>query len=128
MKRYSVILVALVPFCCPALTQAQEDIQKMSNEEMAEYFTVKACSADFYVVCTDRAKMRQNYNTPEVRRNAVAINRTLDQRLYQEEIDYAVNCLGLDAREAKHGYMVKECGLFYCSWVYKKPPGYERKC
>lgn len=92
----------------------------MSNEELAEYFMMKECCATLYLVCTDRAKVRERYNTPEVRRNAVAINRKLDQELYQEEVDYAVNTLGLDAREAHHGHMVKECGWFSCSWAYKK--------
>jgi hypothetical protein len=120
MNRYSaVIITALVILCCPARAQAQEDIQKMSNEELAEYFMVKECSATLYLVCTDRAKVRERYNTPEVRRSAATINRKLDQRLYQEEIDYAVNTLGLDANEALHGHMVKECGWFSCSWVYR---------
>ena len=34
---------------------------------------------------------------------------------------YAVNTLGLDASEARHGGIVKKCGLFSCSWVYEKP-------
>jgi hypothetical protein len=120
MNSYSVVIItALATLCCPARAQAQEDIQKMSNEELAEYFMVKECSATLYTVCTDRAKVRARYNTLEVRRNAAAINRMLDQRLHHEEIDYAVNTLGLDANEAHHGHMVKECGWFSCSWVYK---------
>jgi hypothetical protein len=127
MNRYSIVIItALVTLCCPARVQAQEDIQKMSNEELAEYFMVKECSATLYLVCTDRAKVRARYNTPEVQRNRVAINRQLDQHLYQEEIDYAVNTLGLGANEAHHGHMVKECGWFSCSWVYKLQE-YKRK-
>jgi hypothetical protein len=119
MKRCSIIVTGFLALCCPVSAHAQEDIQKMSNEELAEYFMVKECSATLYLVCTDRAKVHARYNTPEVRRNAVAINRKLDQELYNEEVDYAVNTLGLDARDARHGHMVKECGFFSCSWVYK---------
>jgi hypothetical protein len=34
-------------------------IVQMSNEELAEYFAVKECSADLYLVCTSRAKARE---------------------------------------------------------------------
>jgi hypothetical protein len=125
MKRCSIIVTGLLALLCPASTHAQEDFQKMSNEELAEYFMVKECSASRYLVCTDRAIVRKRYNTPEVRRNAAAINRKLDQELYLEEVDYAINNLGLDASQARHGHMIKECGFFSCSWVYKKPPGYD---
>ena len=126
MKRYSIIVTACLALWCPAIAHAEQDIQKMSNEELADYFMVKECSATLYLVCTDRAKVRERYNTPEVRRNAVAINRKLDQTLYEEEVDYAVNTLGLDASEAHHGHMVHECGWFSCSWVYKIP-GYQSR-
>jgi hypothetical protein len=105
-----------------AAADREEDIHRMSNEELAEFFAVKECSADVYLVCTSRAKARERYNSPEVQRNRDAINRKLDQQLFKEEVDYAVNTLGLDANEAHHGHMVKECGWFSCSWVYKKLP------
>jgi hypothetical protein len=119
--KLSIVSTAFLALCFPAHAYAQQaDIHKMSNEELAEYFAVKECSATLYLVCTSRAKARERYNTPEVQRDRDAINRKLDQRLYDEEVDYAVNTLGLDAREAHHGHMVKECGFFSCSWVYKK--------
>jgi hypothetical protein len=117
MKRYSIIVTGFLALCCPA--SAQEDIQKMSNKELAEYFMVKECSDNVFLVCTDRAKVRESYNSPEVRRNAVAINQKLDQRLYEDEVYYAVHTLGLDAHEARHGRIVKKCGWFSCSWVYQ---------
>jgi hypothetical protein len=123
MRRYVIIATALSAICC-ILARAQsgeeELIQKMSNDELAEYFMVKECSATLYLVCTDKEKVKARYNTPEVRRNALAINRKLNHELYREEIEHAVDDLGLDPSEAHHGHMVKECGLFSCSWVYKK--------
>ena len=91
----------------------------MSPAELAEYFAVKQCAAKLYLECFDMAKQRAMFNTPEVRRDAVAINQMLDRELFKEEVDYAVNTLGLAPSEAKHGHMVKECGWLSCSWVYK---------
>ena len=125
MKRYSIMVTGILALCCPASAFAQEDIQKMSNEELAEYFMVKQCGADLYLSCGNRAKVRARYNSPELRRDAVEINRKLDQRLYEQEVDYAVNTLGLDVNQAPHGSMVKECGWLSCSWVYK--PAFPRR-
>ena len=120
MKPYCIIVTVLLALCISAYAQDDGMFQAMSNKELAEYFMVKECSAALYLVCTDRAKVRERYNTPEVRRNAIAINRQLDQRLYEEEVDYAVNTLGLKPNEARHGHVVKKCGWFSCSWVYEK--------
>jgi hypothetical protein len=119
MPTYFIAIAALFVFASLSCAQAQEDIQKMSNEELAEYFMVKACSANLYVTCANRKKIKDTYNTPEVRNNALSINQRLDYDLHRQEIDYAVNTLGLNANQARQGYMVKECGWFSCSWVYK---------
>ena len=67
MRRYVIIAAALLAVCVPARSQSQEEdlIRKMSNDELAEYFMVKECSATLYVVCTDKEKVKARYNTPE---------------------------------------------------------------
>ena len=121
MRRYlnaacTLLALVLVPNCAAA----QENLQAMSDDELAEYFMVKECAADMYVVCLDRAVVKQRYRTPDIRRNALATNQRLDLELYNEEIDEAVNQEGLDPSQARHGHMVKSCGIFSCSWEYIK--------
>jgi hypothetical protein len=107
-------------FVLPCYATAAENLQTMSDDELAEYFMVKECAADLYVVCTDRSTVKQRYKTPDIRQNASAINQKLELELLREEVDKAVNQEGLDPSEAHHGHMVKSCGIFSCSWEYKK--------
>ena len=99
---------------------AQEDLQAMSDDELAEYFTAKQCAADLYVVCTDRSIMKRTYLDPHIKKNAIAINQELNNELYKEEIARAIDEDGLDPSQAHHGHMIKSCGVFSCSWEYKK--------
>jgi len=120
LRRYFTMAAALAVLATPEHLPAQENLQSMSDDELAEYFMTKECAAALYVVCTDRAIVKQRYKTPYIRRNAFAINQKLDLELYQEEIDEAVNQEGLDPSQAHHGHMVKSCGIFSCSWEYQK--------
>jgi hypothetical protein len=63
---------------------AQDNLQAMSDDELAEYFMVKEWAADLYLVCTDRNRVKDRYRTLEVRRNAYAINQNIDLELYTE--------------------------------------------
>ena len=120
MVRSIVVALALVALAMPDHVAAQENLQAMSNDELADYLMVKECAADLYVVCLDREIAKQRYSTPDTRRNAVAINRRLDLELFQEEIKRAEDEQGLDASAAPHGHMVRSCGFFSCSWEYVK--------
>ena len=99
---------------------AQEDLQAMSGDELAEYFTAKQCAADLYVVCTDRSNVKRIYSAPHIKKNAFTINQQLNNELYKEEIARAIDEDGLAPSQAHHGHMVKSCGIFSCSWEYTK--------
>ena len=73
------MIIALQSSVC-----AQENLQAMSDDELAEYFMVKEWAADLYLVCTDRNRVKDRYRTLEVRRNAYAINQNIDLELYTE--------------------------------------------